>query len=268
MSPPQLTADTPVFDVFQPVAICVFVLGRVELQFVVHDRRQCHVSKMLHAQEPLHRQFRFDSYVGTFRKTYFISICFHLFQQVGSSQIFFNLFANIEAIHAYIQTGSLADSSVVVENIDRRQVVFFSQHIVVHIVCRSYFQTACTEFDVNIIIFDNRNDTSYQRNDNLFPFQPVIFRVVRVDTHSSISHNGFRTCCCYYSIAASLCIAVYHFSFGSGFTTHVVVGNIIAQIIKFAVLFFVDNLFIAECCQCFWIPVDHAYTTVNQSFII
>ena len=251
MTPPQLTADTPVFDVFQPVAICIFIFSRVELQFVVHYRRQSHVCKVLHAQEPLHRKFRLDSYVGAFRETYLIGVSFYLFQQVGSSQVFFNLFTNIKAIHAYVHTSSFADSSVVVENIDRRQVVFFSQHIVVYIVCRSYFQTTGTKLNVYIVIFDNRNDTSNQRNDYFLTFQPLVFRVVWIDTHCSITHNCFRTCSSYY------CISAFRIAF-----------YFVAQIEKFTVFFFVNNFFIAEGSQSFRVPVYHTYTAVNQPFIV
>ena len=33
-------------------------------------------------------------------------------------------------------------------------------------------------------------------------------------------------------------------------------------------LFFVNNLFVAQRCESLRVPVDHAYTTVNQSFVV
>ena len=199
---------------------------------------------MLHLQEPLHGQFRFDGYVGTFRETYLIGIGFHLFQQSGSIQVFFNLRAHVEAVHAYIQAGSFAQCTVVVEDVDGRQVVFFSQHVVVHVVCRSHFQASGTEFNVYVAVFNYRNDTSYQRHDDLLAFQPLVLRVFRVDTHGCITHDGFRTGGSNYGITASLCIAVYYFAFSACFAAHVIIGNIIAQVIQLAVFLFVDNLFV------------------------
>ena len=268
MSPPQLTADTPVFNVFQPVAVCILIFGRVELQLVVHYRRQCHISEMLHLEEPLHRQFRFDGYVGTFRETYLICISFYLFQQSCCIQVFFNLRTYVETIHTYIQSCSFTQCTVVIENINRRKVVFFSQHVVVHVVCRSNFQTTSTEFNVYIAVFNNRNHTSYQRNDNFLTFQPLVLRVCRVDAHSCITHDGFRTSCSYYGITATLCVAVYDFTFSSGFTAHVVISYVITQVIQFAMLFFVDYFFVRQGSQCFRVPVYHTYATVNQPLVI
>ena len=105
---------------------------------------------MLHLEEPLHRQFRFDHNVGTFRISYLISIGFYFFEQSGSFEVFLYLFTNIETVHTDIHTGSFAQCTVVIENIDTRQVVFFTQHIVVYIMGRGYFQTTRTEFDVYI----------------------------------------------------------------------------------------------------------------------
>ena len=80
VSPPQLTADTPVLDILQPVTIRILIFRRIEFQLIIHDRRQGHICKVLHLQEPLHRQLRFDSHIGTFRETNLVGVCFYLFQ--------------------------------------------------------------------------------------------------------------------------------------------------------------------------------------------
>ena len=223
---------------------------------------------MLHFQEPLHGQFRFDGYVGTFRETYFIGIGFHFFQQAGSIQVFFNLFAYIETVHSDIHSGSFADGSVVVEDINALQIVFFAQHVVVYVVSRSNFQTAGTEFDVYIAVLNNRNNTSYQRNDYFLAFQPLVLRVGRIDTHGGITHDGFRTGSGYNCIAAALCIAVNDFTFSSGFSAHIVVGNIVAQVIQLAVFFLINYFFVRKGSQCLGIPVHHAHAAVDEAFVV
>ena len=100
MSPPKLTADTPVFDVLHPVFIGVLVFSRIELDIVCHYRFQRRFSKVFHFQEPLHGEFRLNGYVGTFGETYFIGVRLCLFHQSGSSEVFLNLFADVEAVHA------------------------------------------------------------------------------------------------------------------------------------------------------------------------
>ena len=64
MTPPQLTADTPVFDILQPVAIGVLIFLGVELYVVVHDRCEGDVGKVLHLEEPLCRELRLDGHIG------------------------------------------------------------------------------------------------------------------------------------------------------------------------------------------------------------
>ena len=54
VTPPELAADAPVLDIFEPVTIGVFVFSRVELDVVVHDRSECDFGKVLHFEEPLH----------------------------------------------------------------------------------------------------------------------------------------------------------------------------------------------------------------------
>ena len=250
MPPPQLAADTPVFDVLHPMTVGVLIFCRIKLQFVVHYRRQCHLCKMLHFEEPLHRQFRFDHYVGTFGVSYFIRISFRLFQQAGSFKVFFDLLADIETIHTDIHAGSFAQCTVVVEDVDTGQIVLLTQHIVVHVVSRSHFQTTCTKFDVYIVVFNHGDCTVYQRNDYFLSFQPCILRVVRVDTHCRIAHDCFGTRSCHYCIA-TFCVTFYF----------------VTEIIQFSVLFLVDNLFVRKSGQRFRIPVYHTDTAIDQSFI-
>ena len=251
VSPPQLTADTPVLDVFHPVTVGILIFRRIEFQFIIHYRRQRHICKMLHFEEPLHRQFRFDHHVRAFRISYLICISLCLFQQTGSFEVFLNLLTNIETVHTDIHTGSFTQCTVVVENVNAGQIVLFTQHIVIHVMSRSHFKTTCTELNVYIIVFDNRNHTVYQRNDHFLSFQPRILRVIRIDTHSSIAHDCFRTGSCHYCI-----------------TTFRITLHFVTKIIQFAMFFLVDNFFVRKGSQCFRVPVYHADTAINQSFII
>ena len=251
MSPPQLAADTPVLDIFQPVLVRVLIFGRIELQFIIHYRRQSHVGKVLHLQEPLHGKLRFDGHIGTFGETYLVGIGFHFLQQTGSSQVLLNLLAHIETVHTDIQAGSFTKRSVIIEDVDARQIVLLTQHVVVHIVGRSYLQTTGTELYIYVIVLDNRNNTSYQRNNHLLTLQPGILGVIRIDAHGCISHDGFR------AGGSNHCIT----SFGVTFYH-------ILQIVQLAVLFLVDNFLVTKCGQCLRVPVHHADTTINQTFVI
>src|SRR5574344_2282448 len=122
--------------------------------------------------------------------------------------------------------------------------------MVVDVVRRCDFKAACTEFDVNIFIFNYRNLATNQRNYYMLSTQMLVLRVVRVDTHCRIAHYCFRTCSSYNGVCAW------------------VFNDSITQIEEFAVFFLVYNLFIAKCRLCLRVPVDHTGTTIDKSFII
>ncbi len=112
---------------------------------------------------------------------------------------------------------------------------------------RSHFQTTCTEFDIYIIVFDNRNHTVYQRNDHLLTPQVLVLRVVRIDTHGSIAHDRFRTGGCHYGVT-------------------ILAFDFITEVKQFAMFFLINYFFIGKSGQGLRVPVHHTYTTVDQSF--
>ena len=256
MSPPQLSAYAPVFDVLHPVTVSVFVFGRIELDFVLHHRLQSDLRQVFHLQEPLHGKLRFDGHVGAFGEAHLVGIVFHFLQQSCFFQVDADLPAHVETVHAHVHPGSLANRAVVVEDVDGRQVVFLAQHIVVHVVCRCHLQATRSELDVHIVVFDDGDTAAYQRHNHLLSFQPRVLRVVRVDTHRRVAHDGFGARGGYHGIAsASVRLAVF-------------IGYHIFQIVQLAVFFLVNHLFVREGCQGFRIPVHHAHATVNQSFVV
>ena len=204
MTPPELTADTPVLDVLQPVAIGVLVLLRIELDIIVHYGRQGDVGKVLHLEEPLYRELWLDRHIGTLRTTDLIIVVLNLLHQTGVLKVDGNLLAHIDAVHTYIQTGSFGEGTVVVEDVDGFQTVLLTERVVVDIVSWSYLQATCTELDIDVFILDDRNLAAYEGNDNVLTLEPWYLRIVRVDTHGNVAHDGFGTGGCYYCIASRL----------------------------------------------------------------
>ncbi len=132
--------------------------------------------QMLHFEEPLHRQFRFDHYIGTFRVTYFICVSFCFSSNPAASRSFsICLHGRRNGPYRYIirQLRSKVPLSLKISMLGK--IILFTQHIVIYIVGRSYFQTTCTELNVYIIVLNDRDNTVYQRNDYLLSFQPLRF---------------------------------------------------------------------------------------------
>ena len=158
MTPPQLATDTPVLNVRKPVIVDVLIFSRVELDFVVHNWRQSQVSKVLHAQIPLHAQARFNSCVGiTFAITYLIVVVFYLFKKTCFSKIFCYLLTHCHAILTNIHACSLRKRTISVEDVNRFKIVLLTQSVVIDVVSRSYLQTTSTEFYIYIAVFNNWN---------------------------------------------------------------------------------------------------------------
>ena len=265
MTPPKLTADTPVLDVLQPMAIGVLILLRVEFDVIIHYWRKGDVSKVLHLEEPLCREFWLDRHIGALRESHLIIIIFDLLHETGILKVDGNLLAHIHTILTYVHASSLADSSIVIEDVDGLQTMLQTESVVVDVVCRSYFQTTCTKLNVNVGVLDDRNLTVNERYDDVLALQPCILLVLWVDTHSRVTHDGLRTGSSYNSVIA-LVVLVHHVAFLYLLT--ILLYYVILQVVKFGVLILVDNLLIRKCSLCLRIPVDHTYATINQSLVI
>ena len=115
--------------------------------------------------------------------------------------------------------------------------------------CGSHLQATRTELDIHIVILDHRDLTSYQRYDHPFAFQVLILRVIGIDTHRGITHDGLRT-----SRSDNRITLLAH--------------DLITQVIELAVLLLVDHLLVREGRQRLGIPIDHTYTPIDQAFVI
>ena len=60
VTPPQLTADAPVADIFEPYFIRVFPFAREKFDIAVFPRTERFLCKRLHFDKPLIAQIRFD----------------------------------------------------------------------------------------------------------------------------------------------------------------------------------------------------------------
>ena len=145
----------------------------------------------------------------------------------------------------------------------------FPKIIVVHIVCRRNFQTASTKFYINVAVFNHWNHTIHKRHNHLVTTQPLIFRIFGVDTHSGVAHNCFRTSCGNHGII-SFCILMQNLPFliRRNYRIFGCIGNVVFQIIQFALFVTVDHLFGRKHRLGLGVPVDHTKTTVNQTFFV
>ena len=251
MTPPKLARDTPVLDVFQPVAVGIFILCGIELEFVVHYGRQSEIRKVLHLEEPLHGEFGFNSNASAFGATHLISVGFHLFHESCFLKVLLNLSAHVETVHAYVHTCGFREGAVVVENVDRREVVLLTEHVVINVVSGSHLEATSTKLYVNIFVLNHGDATAYDGHNDALAFEPFVLGVVGVNTHGCVAHDSFGACCCH-----------------NGIATFSVALNHVTEVVEFGVFFLINNFLVRECGLCSRVPVYHAYATVNQPLIV
>ena len=146
-----------------------------------------------------------------------------------------------------------------------------TQHVVVGVVGRGHLQTARTELDVYITVLDDGNDAVHQRYDDLVALEPLVLRVLGVDTHGGITHDGLWTGGSHHSVVAFL-VLVDYIAFGLKlFNIQCSIFNIsyvVLQVEQMTLLLFIDHLLGGEGGEGFRIPVHHAQSTIDEALVI
>ena len=145
-----------------------------------------------------------------------------------------------------------------------------TQHIVIGVVSWRHLQTTRTELDIHIAVFNHRDDAVHERYNHLAPLQPLVLRILGVDTHGGITHDGLRTGSCHYCIIAllilvddiTLCLQSLLV------VERLQVSHIIFQVEQMALLLFIDHLFGRKGGECLRIPVHHAESAIDEPLVV
>ena len=162
MSPPDLTGNTPVLDILEPVQINLVKTLRYKPQLSCLqciDRRFC---KLIHLDKPL----LFDQWLYCCTTPVMSSYSMHMwnnFYKVSLLiQICHDCFSCLIAIHACIFSTMFIDCRIIVHDIDLRQVVTFSNFKVIRVMRWCNLHRTCSKFFVYIVVCHNRNLFIYQ----------------------------------------------------------------------------------------------------------
>ena len=187
VSPPELTGNTPVADILQPVQIRLVEALRHKGQISVFnslDSRLCH---LLHLYEPLLLDHGLNGGATAVVGSYIMDMVYHLHQQTLLLQFLYHDLAGLVAIHACVLAAVLIDGGVVVQNIDLRQVMTLSYLEIVGVMCRGNLYYAGTKLLIYISVCDNRNFTTYQRQDHGLTYDIFIPLVIRVYSQGAVA---------------------------------------------------------------------------------
>ena len=192
MSPPDLTGNTPVLDILEPVQINLVKTLRYKPQLSCLqciDRRFC---KLIHLDKPL----LFDQWLYCCTTPVMSSYSMHMwnnFYKVSLLiQICHDRFSCLIAIHSCIFSTLFIDRCIIVHDVDLRKVMTLSNLEIVRIMCRSDLNSTCSKLFVYIIISNDRNLTVYKWKDCHLSYDILISLIIRVYGDRGISQQRLR----------------------------------------------------------------------------
>ena len=250
VSPPELTADAPVLDVFQPVIVNLREVIRDDFDLTGADRFQRGFRQAFHLHEPLLGDHRLDHFAGTLGVRDGHLVGFFLDDQSGFLHVRPDRLAAFEAVHAGILPGFLVHMRIFGHDVDLGQSVCLPNGIVMRVMGRGDLQRTGTEFAIHIFIRDHGDLTADHRDTDRFADVLLITRVFRMDSHGRVTRDGFRT------------------GRGDRQVVTAVIRQHIFEVIQRAGFVFVFHLQVGNGRLQLRRPVDDAGTAVHQPFFI
>ena len=187
VSPPDLTGDTPVFDILKPVKVNLVKTLRHETKLAglqCIDRRFC---KLIHLYKPL----LFDQWLNCCTTTVMCSYCMHvrnnLYKVSLLIKICYDCLSGLVTIHSCVFSTLLVNCRIIVHDVDLRKVVTLSYLEVVRVMCRCDLNSTCSEFFVYIIIRNDRDLTVYKWKDCHLSYDIFVSLIIRVNSNCCIS---------------------------------------------------------------------------------
>ena len=236
------------------MAVSVAVFVRNEFHLPALNTLQSILCQVFHLQEPLHREFRLDDGICPFGVAHRRSVGLDLLKIAGLLKHLLDFATRFETVLTHKNLSLLIEAAVIVDYVDYRQVVPYSDFIVIHIVRRRNLQTARSEIHLDITILNHRDFLVNQRNEHLLAFEPVIPLIGRVDADCSIGHYGLRTGRCNHEVFVR--------------RISIAVRDEIPQMVELAGGVPVDDLLVTDGRQSDWVPIDHPHTSIYIAFFV
>ncbi len=193
VSPPQLTTDAPVADIIRPVKVSfIHTLGN-QLNITVPDRLHRGTDQFVHLHEPLFLDHRLDGRLTAVMGAYVVRVVLDLHKQPFRFQFLHDLFSRLVAVQTRVSAAVFVDGSVVVHDIDFRQVMTLPDFEVVRVMSRRDLHHARTELHIHILVFHHRNRFVDDGQPDHSSFQISISLILRIHCHGGIAQHRLRT---------------------------------------------------------------------------
>ena len=170
VSPPKLTADTPVADIVSPVKVgLVHTLGN-QLDFAILYSFYRRFNQLIHLHKPLLFYQRLNGGLATVMGAYIMGIVFNFYKQPQLIHLFDDGFSCLVSVHAIELSTVFVDGGIIVHNVDDGQIVALSYLKVVGVMCRGDLYDTSSKFHVNVGIFYDGNRFVHDRKPYLASF--------------------------------------------------------------------------------------------------
>ncbi len=192
VSPPQLAADAPVADVFQPVVVDFGEPRGHDADAPIAHRLQRRVRQGLDAHEPLRGEHGLHHRVAALAVAQSVIVWLSLEKLPAGFQIAQQCFAGLVAIHARVGPRLFVERGVPVHDVDHRQVVALAHLVVAGIVPRRDLHRAGAEGRVHVFVGDDGDAAAQRRQDGRAPDQGFVALVVGMHGHGGIPQDRLR----------------------------------------------------------------------------
>ncbi len=199
--------------------------------------------------KPLVGQHRLNHCAGTVAARHHQLVRLDFTKQAQLIEVMHNHITRFIPIQATVFLRAVfIDARILGQHANHRQVVALSNRIVIEIMRRGNLHAASAEGHIDVIVGNNRNDPSHQRQGNRLANQMLVTLIFRIHRHGGIAQHGFRA--------------------GGGHGQ--MPGTIAQRIVEMphrAIFFFADDLQIRHRRVQHRIPVDQALAAINQAVI-
>src|SRR5690554_6236636 len=273
VAPPQLTRNAPVLQIAHPRKIHVLVVFGHELDVAILHGFDGRFGQALYCDKPLIGEQRLDNVAGAVAVGQGVVDRLDLFQQPGSLHVGDHAFARFETVQASVGLGQARvdlgqrtalnikdlglgqNRGVLGEDIDQWQAVAFAHFIVIEVVSRGNLDAAGTFLHVGVFIGDDGNAPAHQWQLNELADQRGVARILGVDCYTGVAEQGFGAGSSDYQVIQA----------GIGLDA---IRQRIAEVPELALLLAVLHFEIGDGGVQGRIPVDQAFATVDQPFLI
>ena len=249
MAPPELTADAPVLDIFEPVEVSLGPAFRVELDDTRGDGALGFFDLRV-MDEPLFAEARFDGHVGPFGEAYRVLIRLNLNEGTELFEQFGGGVTGLESFHAGQGPRIRIHRTVRIHHIEHGKAMTLADVEVCPVMSRGYLEHTGTELALNRRVANDQDLGPREGSPDVESNKMFVAFVFRVHGHPRVARDSLG------SSGGNLqeCPGLFH--------------DFVAHLKQGALGGLHDHFFIREARLRYWAPVYHPFAAIDIASLV